>query len=348
MDSISSPKNSTRTGSGSSGGKTSRMPPRRLHSPATSTTSTRSIPLPTSQAVSSSIGEVSPTFSVREAQRQDFGLRHRLEEGLHGGDDEPGRRFAGPSLDHAQSFAEDLVARPRFLGEPFPGWEDLGRDPGEGGHVVAEVVHVADMGQHDQQGRGRMQPERRRRERPGRAPGAVDGRAAADLQSRQDFREPRHPLDEPRQVAQLADGRSRSGTGLSHAAHRPPALDTSCADRLRKSHASGSSSRTDLGFGRGGRKPMRGRPMRQEIGFVSQTAMGSSCARRVGEIGFVSQEEFPTWRRPRCQGNRQSRCRMRATPQPGDHRRVTHFEFARLDRNLWRLRARFPRNFVGF
>ncbi len=66
IDSTSSPKNSIRTGSDESVGNTSRMPPRTLNSPGTSTTSTRVMPRSSSQRVNSSTGTVSPTETIRD------------------------------------------------------------------------------------------------------------------------------------------------------------------------------------------------------------------------------------------------------------------------------------------
>ena len=123
IDSTSSPKNSMRTGSAASGGKTSRMPPRRLNSPATSTTSTRVIPRSTSQAVSSSTGDHVADPDRPRGPRQDLGRRHRLQQRLERRDDEPGRRVARQPLDDPEPAAEDLVAgaRPRAAGGPRRG-----------------------------------------------------------------------------------------------------------------------------------------------------------------------------------------------------------------------------------
>ncbi len=74
IDSISSPKNSMRTGSVESVGKTSRMPPRTLNSPGTSTTSARDIPRSSSQAVRFSTGTDSPTTTVRDICASAAGL----------------------------------------------------------------------------------------------------------------------------------------------------------------------------------------------------------------------------------------------------------------------------------
>ena len=57
IDSISSPKNSMRTGSVASVGKTSRIPPLELNSPGTSTTSARDMPRSSIQAVKASSGD---------------------------------------------------------------------------------------------------------------------------------------------------------------------------------------------------------------------------------------------------------------------------------------------------
>ena len=65
IDSISSPKNSMRTGSVASVGKTSRIPPRELNSPGTSTTSARDMPRSSIQAVKTSTGTTWPTATVR-------------------------------------------------------------------------------------------------------------------------------------------------------------------------------------------------------------------------------------------------------------------------------------------
>ena len=211
IDSTSSPKNSMRTGSAASGGKTSRMPPRRLNSPATSTTSTRVIPRSTSQAVSSSTGDdVADRGSSATIRASASGVGTGCKQRLERRDDEPGRRRPRQALDHPEPAAEDLVAgaRPR-AGRRVPGGEDLGDDPGEGRHVVAEVVDVADVGQDDHQRLRRMQPERRRGERAGRAPGAVDRRAAAVLERGEDLRETRRALDQPGQVLELGDGGRR-------------------------------------------------------------------------------------------------------------------------------------------
>ncbi len=71
IDSISSPKNSKRNGASASGGKTSRMPPRRLNSPGASTASAGRKPRSTSHAASSSKSRVSPTRRRRRLRARD-------------------------------------------------------------------------------------------------------------------------------------------------------------------------------------------------------------------------------------------------------------------------------------
>ena len=69
MESISSPKNSTRTGWFDSAGKTSRIPPRTEYSPVISTGSRRSYPIDSRCAVSMSSGISSPVRSVTASCR---------------------------------------------------------------------------------------------------------------------------------------------------------------------------------------------------------------------------------------------------------------------------------------
>ena len=64
MDSISSSKNSRRTGLADWRGKTSRMPPRRDHCPREMTCGTPSNPAPVNSFSSSSGGRVSPAFNT--------------------------------------------------------------------------------------------------------------------------------------------------------------------------------------------------------------------------------------------------------------------------------------------
>ena len=99
----------------------------------------------------------------------------------------PGGAALAPArrLDHAQPLAEDLVAGVLLARGLFPCREDFRHDPREHRDVIAEVVDVADVGQHDDERRGCMQAERGRRQPGGRAPGPVDGRRAAVLECRQ-------------------------------------------------------------------------------------------------------------------------------------------------------------------
>ena len=117
--------------------------------------------------------------------------------------DQTGRHRAGQPADHAEPPAEDLVAGVLLAGQLLPGREDLGRDPREDRDVVAEVVDVADVGQDDDQRRGRMQAKRGRDQPGGRAPGPVDRRRAAVLERREDLGETRGALDLPGQVLEL-------------------------------------------------------------------------------------------------------------------------------------------------
>ena len=212
IDSTSSPKNSMRTGSVESVGKTSRMPPRTLNSPGTSTTSARDMPRSSSQAVSSSTGTASPTATVRDIRASASGLGTGCKRRLKRRDDQPRRVRARELLEHPHPPAEDLVGGVQLARQLLPGGEDLGHDPGERRHVVAEVVDVADVGQHDHQRRGCMQPKRGGRQGRRRAPGAVDRRAAAVLERRQDLGKPRRALDLARQVLELPDGGALRGS----------------------------------------------------------------------------------------------------------------------------------------
>ena len=207
IDSISSPKNSMRTGSVESVGKTSRMPPRTLNSPGTSTTSARDIPRSSSQAVRSSMG-------TRFAH--DDGARH-LGESLGFGDwlqesPETGRRSAAAEsglasfFEHPHPPAEHLIGGVQLARQLFPGGENLRNDSRKRRHVVAKVVNVADMSQQDHQRRRRVQPERGRHQGRRRAPGTVNRRTPAVLERRHDLGKARRALDLTRQVLELPNG----------------------------------------------------------------------------------------------------------------------------------------------
>ena len=132
--------------------------------------------------------------------RQRFRARHRLEHRLERRDDQA-RRIRPPQLlEHAEPAAEDLVGGVQLTRELVPGGEDLRSDPGEGCDVVAKIVHIADMSQHDHQGRGGMEPQGRARQGRRGAPGTVDGRTPAILQRGQEFRKPRRALDQSREI----------------------------------------------------------------------------------------------------------------------------------------------------
>ena len=142
---------------------------------------------------------------MRDDRVERRGRRHRLQQGLQGRDDEPGRRGPAEPLDHAEPAAEDLVAgRCASRGQAVPGGQDLGHDAGEGRHVVAEVVDVADVRQDDHERLRRVQSQRRGGERARRSPGAVDRGAAAVLQRGEDLRKARRALDHAGQVLELA------------------------------------------------------------------------------------------------------------------------------------------------
>ena len=150
-------------------------------------------------------------------------LRHGLEHRLERSDHQPGRLGTSQVPEHPQSAAEDLVGGIELARQLLPGGKDFRRDPGKGRHVVPEIVHIADMRQEDHQGRGGMQAQSGRGERRRRAPGTVNGRAAAVLERGQDFREPRRALDQPRQVLETADWRTGHGScgALRHTCHLP-------------------------------------------------------------------------------------------------------------------------------
>jgi hypothetical protein len=128
--------------------------------------------------------------------------------------------------------AEDLVPRRDLARQAVPGREDLDRQSGEGRDVVAEVVEVADVGEHDQQGRRRLLADRPYGERPGRSPGPVDRGAPARLQRGQDLRESLGAPDLVRQASQSGTGRpgclggSHRGLVATGRAH-PPSLGRS-------------------------------------------------------------------------------------------------------------------------
>ena len=108
----------------------------------------------------------------RDIRRQGFGRRAPAGSiAWNGATTRRGGFGPGKLLEHPQPPAEDLVGGVQLARQLFPGGEDLGRDPGEDRHVVAEIVDVADVGQHDHQRRGCMQPEGR------------DDRAAAEPQA---------------------------------------------------------------------------------------------------------------------------------------------------------------------
>ncbi len=181
IDSISSPKNSMRTGSVESVGKTSRMPPRTLNSPGTSTTSARDMPRSSSQAVELFDGHRLADNDRAQHPCQCLGLGNRLKRRLKRRDHQLGRIGTREFLEHSHPPAEDLVGGIELARQLFPGGEDLGNDPRERGHVVAKVVDVAHMRQQDHHGRRRVQPECRRHQRRRRAPGTINRRALAVL-----------------------------------------------------------------------------------------------------------------------------------------------------------------------
>ena len=121
---------------------------------------------PAASAVSSSTGTASPTATRRDIRASASGFGTGCSIAWNGattsrGGSAPASRLSTRSRRPKTSSAGVQLAR-----QLLPGREDLGRDPGERRHVVAEVVHVADVGQDDHQGRGRMQAQRRRRSAP--------------------------------------------------------------------------------------------------------------------------------------------------------------------------------------
>ena len=209
-----------RTGSAASGGKTSRMPPRRLNSPATSTTSTRVIPRSTSQAVSSSTAtDVADADRPRRPRPATSGVGTGCSSAWNGattnrGGDRPGEPLDAPGAGGRRPRRPAPASR----GQAVPGGEDLGR-------------------RRRRRWPRRRGSRRRRRRGPGRsrasagacrpsaaaasgpaepqAPSIV--RAPAVLERGEDLGEPRRALDQPGQVLQLADRGGVRRRSVGHA-----------------------------------------------------------------------------------------------------------------------------------
>ncbi len=96
--------------------------------------------------------------------REQLRLGNGLERGLKRCDHQTRRAVAREPPEHAHSPPEDFVDGGQLARRLFPGGEDLGHDAGERRHVVAEVVDVADVREHDDERRGRMQSQGRRGE----------------------------------------------------------------------------------------------------------------------------------------------------------------------------------------
>ncbi len=130
------------------------------------------MPRSSSQPVNSSTGTVSPTVTTRDICARASGRGTGWNIAWNGATIRRGGFGPLKLLEHAEPAAEDLVGGVQLARELVPGGEDLRSDPGEGRHVVAKIVHVADMSQHDHQRRRGMQPQGRRTTRAAAEPQA--------------------------------------------------------------------------------------------------------------------------------------------------------------------------------
>ena len=168
IDSTSSPKNSTRTGSVESTGKMSRS-------------ATAEAELagdlddldPAHRPLGEPGGQLLDGDRVADPDRARACARtSRVGTGCNSAwkaRRRTGGRCACHPLDDPEPSAGNLVGGAGLARQMVPGGEDLGDDPGEGRQVVAEVVDVTDVRQHEHERLG-VEPQRRRRQRGGRTP----------------------------------------------------------------------------------------------------------------------------------------------------------------------------------
>ena len=174
ISSISSPKNSTRSGCSSVGGKTSTMPPRTANSPRFSTRSTREYAAPTSRRTTSSSSTSWPGLQL---DRLEVGqpLHLRLEHGTDRRHDDLERTVVGVAagvLDpaqHGQPAADGVAARAQpLVRQRLPGRVERDRVGVEQVlELLGEVLGLA-HGRGDDQHRAAGVDEPAHHERPQR------------------------------------------------------------------------------------------------------------------------------------------------------------------------------------
>ena len=206
IDSTSSPKNSMRTGSVASVGKTSRMPPRTLNSPGTSTTSARAIPRSSSQAVR--------LFDRHRRRRRPrcatSGPATRASAPAEASP-ETARPRAGAGS-RSRSLLSTRIRRPKTSSAAFSSRGSFSQAGKTSGTIPAKVATSSRKSSTSPTWAstitsvaGACSPSAAAASAGGRAPGAVDRRAAAVLERRQQPRETRRALDLPRQVLEPPD-----------------------------------------------------------------------------------------------------------------------------------------------
>ena len=203
IDSISSPKNSTRTGSYQSGAKMSTMPPRTENSPGNSTAGVLWKPFSTSQRASSSTRQ-----SVADAKRprlpgQRLAVGHRLQQALDAGDHQLRRLGRLQQLQQPQPVAEDLVVDRLLVGQRFPGRETARASIGVNSARSSIRSSTSSTVRADDHQRGRgVRGQRGRHQRARRAPDSVESRRMSRLQTLDDLGEAFLPLQTSDQFQQ--------------------------------------------------------------------------------------------------------------------------------------------------
>ncbi len=129
-ESISSPKNSIRIGSGIDGGKTSTMPPRRANSPRPATSSDRHVAEVEQVVQQRVLVEPGAAPRARAARRQVVRRDRVLEERLDAGDEDPGAAAppGGQGRDAGGRLVGDQLAA--LVGERRPRLQRRRRPPG--------------------------------------------------------------------------------------------------------------------------------------------------------------------------------------------------------------------------
>ena len=131
------------------------------------------------------------------AAGKQFARRHRLQQALDAGDDQPGpvgrglRRFAGQQLEHTEPVAVDFVIDGPFAGGRFPRPESHRLDAGEEREIFAQRIDVARVGRDDDELDRRFRFQRRRGQRAARSPDSTERGPVPRLQGGHHFGEPR-------------------------------------------------------------------------------------------------------------------------------------------------------------